>query len=161
MIRSVLALAVAAHVAAVQAQPRFAGKLELVPLFAAGHRPLQRNGHSYYAVRNPISFRTEAGDVLHVWPGQLTDLASIPAIIWPFMPPDGPWAEAAVFHDACYRTRGSFAHGAKHAGLAAPYTRAQCDDVLRQAMQALNVQPAPRVIIWAAVRMFGGGGWGT
>jgi hypothetical protein len=154
-VRVALALALVAFavVGALSAPTsRFGGKFELVPLFGAHHRPLQRNGHSYYAVRNRITFLLDVDQELTVRAGQVTDLASIPRFLWPFLPPDGPWAEAAVFHDACYRTRGQVYGG---------FTRAQCDGVLLEAMTALGVDPFPRVIIWGAVRMFGGSGWGT
>jgi hypothetical protein len=165
VIRAALVLAVLASVAAPSAQHRFTGKLELVPLFKH-HQPILRNGHSYYAVRDRITFRTDGGEVLTVHAGQTTDLASIPRFLWPILPPDGPWAEAAVFHDTCYRTRGAFTfrgrEGRSWAGPGSrPYTRAECDEVLRQAMVALGVGSAPRVTIWAAVRAFGGQGWGS
>lgn len=153
---AILALVVAGALNAHAAEPSpFGGKFELVPLFDAGHRPVQRNGHSYYAVRERITFRS-----LEVWPGQVTDLASIPRIVWPLWPPDGPWAEAAVFHDECYKSRGTFAYGI-HPGLAVPLTRQGCDAVLQDGMAALGVGSVPRVIIWEAVRLFGGRAWGT
>jgi hypothetical protein len=100
---------------------RFTGKFELVPLFERG-RPMLRNGHSYYAVRNALAFRTDAGELLQVHGGQTTDLASIPQVVWPLLPPDGPWAEAAVFHDVCYRSRGSMGFPPKHiVGRAQPF----------------------------------------
>jgi hypothetical protein len=140
---------------------RFAGKFELVPLFERG-RPMLRNGHSYYAVRNSLAFRTDAGEILQVHGGQTTDLASIPQVVWPLLPPDGPWAEAAVFHDVCYRSRGSMGFPPKHIlGRAQPFDRAGCDEVLREAMVALGVADWKRVAIWSAVRAFGGLGWGS
>jgi hypothetical protein len=159
----VLAFAlVALAVAGALASPRrFAGKFELVPLFERG-RPMLRNGHSYYAVRNPLTFRTDDGQLLQVYGGQTTDLASIPQLVWPLLPPDGPWAEAAVFHDVCYRSRGSMGFPPKHlVGRAQPYDRGGCDEILREAMVALGVPDWKRIAIWSAVRAFGGVGWGS
>ena len=144
------------------AASRFSGKFELVPLFDAGHRPVLDNGHTDYAERNRIGFRTEAGDLIVVPAGAPTDLASIPRFVWPLMPPDGPYAEAAAFHDECYRTRGAFdRYGLRGRNRAAPYDRGGCDEILREAMVALGVPWGPRVPIWAAVRLFGGAGWGS
>lgn len=140
----------------------FSGKFELVPLFDAGNRPVLKNGHAFYAVRNDLTFRTAAGDQVTVFAGQTTDLASIPRGLWGALPPDGPWALAAVFHDAGYRSRGSYVW-AHHLGRtrAQPYTREEVDDILRQAMVALGVPSLKRRMIWSAVRLFGGGAFGT
>lgn len=143
------------------AQSRFTGKFELVPLYDAGHRPVIVNGHAYYGERNPITFRTDAGDVLKVFPGATTDGASIPRLLWFDLPPDGPYFEAAAFHDACYKSKGDFGfHGELGHLWETPYSRAGCDEILREAMVALDVPWWPRVPIWAAVRLFGGAGWG-
>jgi hypothetical protein len=150
---------------------RFAGKFELVPLFSRG-KPVLRNGHQYYALRNTISFRRLDGTVLTAPGGMPTDLASIPQAVWWAMPPDGPWAEGATIHDDCYRTKGSFAWawrapagkpGKTFVGLTgrAPLARADCDETLRQAMLALGVPGWKRVAIYEAVRLGGGKGWGT
>lgn len=139
----------------------FAGKFELVPLFDRG-KPVIRNGHSFYALRNSVSFRTDAGDVVTAFAGSRTDLASIPAAVWATMPPDGPWAEAAVEHDNCYASRGTYQFYS-HLGRtrAAPYTRAGCDEILRQGMVALGVGALKRITIFEAVRAFGGKGFGS
>jgi hypothetical protein len=165
---AVLALAFACHARAAT----FSGKFELVPLFAdckdkAGKAvaktrcPVLRNGHQYYAARNPVSLKTDAGETVTFFAGQRTDLASIPQPVWWVLPPDGPWAEVALPHDACYRTKGTFQWYA-HLGRtrAKPYTRAECDEILREGMVALQVPTWKRVVIFEAVRGFGGSGWG-
>jgi hypothetical protein len=156
--------AAGAHPAPVLARPapgHFAGKLELVPLFSKG-RPVLRNGHAYYAGRNTVALTTTAGDTVLFFAGQRTDLASIPPFLWAVMPPDGPWAFAAVFHDSCYRTRGTFVwYGHLGRTRAAPYTRAECDEILRQGMVALGVPTWERVAIFEAVRVGGGNAFGT
>jgi hypothetical protein len=137
----------------------FAGKFELVPLFSVG-KPVLKNGHTDYAVRNDLVFRTAAGDHVTVFAGQVTDLASIPRAVWPLLPPDGPWALAAVFHDAGYRSCGTYRWPHRLGRTrSAPYSRAEVDDILLQAMTALDVPAWKRRLIWSAVRLFGGGGW--
>lgn len=139
----------------------FTGKLELVSLFD-GPTPLQRNGHSYYAIRNDLTFTLTSGQVVKAFAGQRTDLASIPALLWWALPPDGPWALAAVFHDMGYRTMGSYTWGT-HFGRSRvlPYARAEVDDILLQAMVALGVPSWKRWLIYRAVRLFGQTGWGS
>lgn len=145
----------------------FSGKFELVPLFDKGHRPVIRSGHQYYAERNPITLHTADGEAVTVFAGERTDLASIPAAIWPVLPPDGTWSEAAAFHDKCYKTKGTFvappsapAAGKIGRTRLAPYDRAGCDGILREGMISLGVVRWKRVVIYDAVRLGGGNGWG-
>lgn len=153
----------------VKTPPRgeFAGKFELVPLYhrcksKPGRCPIIRNGHAYYAVRNPFKLTTLAGDTVTIFGGQTTDLASVPKIVWNVLPPDGAWVRAAVPHDACYRSRGTFTFGKLQGRTrAAPYTRAECDEILRQGMVADEVATWKRVTIYEAVRIGGGRGWGS
>lgn len=168
-----LLLAAVAVTGCASAEPgRFQGKYELVPLFGAGHRPVIKNGHQEYADRNTITMIRPNGERVTFFAGQTTDLASIPRIVWPLLPPDGPWAEAALPHDGCYASSGTFdwqpTIGHKPVGplkhgrsRPAPYTRAECDHILLEGMVALQVPPWKRTIIYDAVRLFGGlGGWG-
>lgn len=81
----------------------------------------------------------------------VTDLASIP---WPargLLPPDGPWVKAAVLHDAGYITK----------GWGGRFTRKAVDKLLLEAMEVLGVPAWKRAVIYRAVRIGGGRGWGT
>lgn len=100
-----------------------------------------------------------SGETITVGAGFYTDLASIP---WPargLLPPDGPWAKAAVIHDALYRFKGVRC-GVRNGALVS-YSRAQADAILDEAMKVLGVPAWKRSIIYRAVRLFGGKGWGT
>lgn len=143
-----------------QLPPRFAGRFELLPLFQ-GRRPVLKNGHCDYQVGADLHFRTDAGEHLTVFAGTHTDLASIPRLFWWALPPDGPWALAAVFHDEGYASCGTYT-GTGRLGRTRrdPYSRAEVDDILRQAMTALGVPAWKRWLIYTAVRMFGDAGWG-
>lgn len=144
-----------------QEPSRFSGEFELIPLFEDG-RPLLKNGHCEYAVARELAFRTDDGQAVTVFASYRTDLASIPRALWPLLPPDGPWALAAVFHDAGYSTLGSYAYrGRLGRSLWRPYSRAEVDGILLQAMTALGVPGWKRFLIWSAVRLFGGAGWGS
>jgi hypothetical protein len=100
--------------------------------------------------------------VITLQKGSITDLASIPRLVTNVYPPNGPWAMAALFHDLCYQTKGSFMMWGRPGHLRAkPYSRAECDEILRQGMVALQVSAFQRVTIYEAVRIGGGGGWGS
>lgn len=159
----------------------FAGKWELAPLFdhkacPKGSPPAQRcsvqkNGHQLSSLRNTISFRMLDGTLLTAPAGMPTDLASIPAVLWPWLPPDGSYGMGATIHDDCYATKGSFVwvwhattvHPVKtFVGLVGPpLTRPRCDEAFRQTMVTLGVPTWKRVLIWSAVRTFGRGGFGS
>jgi hypothetical protein len=142
---------------------RFSGKLVLVLLDDKEH-PSLRSGRSLWGVEKPISYQPAGTtDQITVPPGFVTDLASIPRWAWMLLPPDGPWVKAAVIHDFLYQTHGTGVWKGHPSGAtrAAPYTRAEADGILREAMENRQVGIVSRNIIWAAVRVGGGGGWGT
>jgi hypothetical protein len=76
--------------------------------------------------------------------GFVTDLASIPRLLWNVLPPIGAYDAAAVVHDWLYRSGGC--------------SRAEADRVLLEAMRACNVDALQRGAIYAGVRV---GGWVT
>lgn len=138
------------------------GELHLV-LLEDKHKASTRAGRSLWAVAEGLSYRTHAGDSITLPAGMVTDLASIPRFAWGLLPPDGPWALIAVFHDLLYLSRGTGRIGAlKPAKLSrsTPYTRAESDQILFQGMEDLGVAPLSRFVIWAAVRLGGHAGWG-
>lgn len=142
---------------------RFGGKLVLVLLDDKDH-PSMRGGRSLWAVERAIAYRAGSSeDLITVPPGFVTDLASIPRWAWTLLPPDGPWVKAAVIHDFLYRTHGTGVWKGHPSGIARPqpYSRAEADGILREAMADRGVGPVARGIIWAAVRVGGSGGWGS
>jgi hypothetical protein len=144
----------------------FAGKVELVPLFDAGNRPVLQNGRQMEGLRDSVAFRTPAGDIVGAPSGMATDLASIPSAFWSWFAPDGPWLEAALFHDMLYKTKGTGqwppkAPTRRCLSRAKPYDREEADHVLDDAMAALQVPAWRRWAIFTAVRTFGGAGWGS
>jgi hypothetical protein len=142
---------------------RFSGKLVLVLLDDKEH-PSIKGGRSLWGLEKPLSYQPAGtADQITVPPGFVTDLASIPRWAWTLLPPDGPWVKAAVIHDFLYQTKGTGVWKGHPSGNTrpAPYTRAEADGILREAMADRQVGPVARNLIWAAVRVGGGGGWGT
>jgi len=138
----------------------FRGKLVLVVLQDKAH-PATRDGRSLWAVERPVSYVTPAGDMITAPAGMVTDLASIPRFARPVLAPDGPWVQAAVFHDLLYLTQGTGVWKG-HPGITrpTPYSRAEADQVLRDAMADLGIPDWQAWLIYRAVRLGGGGGWG-
>ena len=141
---------------------RFRGKLVLV-LLDNKFSPSIRQGRSLWGLHDPLTYRPSNEDhAITVPPGFVVDLASIPRPFWTVLPPDGPWAKASVIHDFLYATRGTGVWKAHPSGNTrpAPYSRAEADWILRDALKNRGVDVVRRNIIWAAVRLFGAGGWG-
>lgn len=141
---------------------RFEGKLVLVLLDDRDH-PSERGGRSLWGLQRPLVYQAGASrDLITVPAGFVTDLTSVPRFAWTLLPPDGPWTKAAVIHDFLYATQGTGVWKGHPSGNARPaaYTRAEADGILREAMADRGVDVTRRNIIWAAVRVGGGGGWG-
>lgn len=145
---------------------RFGGKLVLV-LLDNKYTPSVRNGRSLWALYDTLSYQPSNDTHAITAPkGCVTDLTSIPRLFWTLLPPDGPWVKAAVIHDYLYATRGT---GRLPAGVPgskqpvgitrAPYSRAESDWILRDALRNRGVDLLRRNLIWIAVRIGGGKAW--
>ena len=96
-----------------------------------------------YRLEAPLRYVTGDGWRIEVLPGWYTDGASIPRLLrWYADPFGGPYAAAAVLHDALYRSQ--------------LLTRVESDQVFRAAMIDAGVRRAQAWVLWAGVRI---GGW--
>jgi hypothetical protein len=141
---------------------RFAGKLVLV-LLDNRDGPSIRAGRSLWGVQRALEYQVgnDPEELIIVPLGFVTDLASVPRVVWPFYPPDGPWAKAAVIHDFLYATKGTGEwHTQRGITRADPYSRKEADDILKEAMADRNVGKWEQGVIWSSVRLGGAGGWG-
>lgn len=142
---------------------RFGGKLVLV-LLDRKLEPSTKGGRSLWGLQRPLTYRPgEPGEEITVPAGFVTDLASIPRWAWVLLPPDGPWVKGAIIHDFLYATGGTGVWKRHPPGItrAQPYSRAEADRILRQAIHNRGVGVIKRNIIWAAVRVGGRAGWGS
>ena len=105
------------------------------------------NGAPLYETTAPLVYETRAGQDLVVPAGFVTDLASIPEAFHDQATPNGPWAAAAVIHDACY------------ARMLAIDNRLECDLIFREALEESGVGERGVRSMYAAVRFAGGGAW--
>lgn len=108
-------------------------------------------GGDYYRVAE--SFRYYLGEKyadqwVFVPAGTLTDLASIPQIVWNVLPPSGKYGAAAIVHDRLCNTL-----QITQSGKPAPITRAKADALLGEAMEVLEVPWLKRVTISSAVAL--------
>lgn len=152
----------------------------------AGH-PVMREGRTQWFVTSPLVYEVGAegsGETITVAAFDpagktfaqivilqalgrafVTDLGSIPSVAWSLgLSPSGAAAKAFVIHDRLYSARG-VAVGVRRLvngdRLAVNYTRKQSDDILMEAMKVCGVAAWKRGVIWAAVRVGGGKGWGS
>ncbi|MET3665187.1 DUF1353 domain-containing protein [Caulobacter sp. 1776] len=141
---------------------RFGGKLVLV-LLDNKFTPSIKQGRSLWGLHDTLRYTpSDADHSITVPKGFVTDLASIPRAVWILLPPDGPWVKGAVIHDFLYATRGTGIWKTHPSGNTRPepYSRREADWILRDAMRNRGVDVVRRNIIWLAVRIGGGGGWG-
>ncbi len=85
--------------------------------------------------------------VITVPKGFQTDFASVPRLFWMIIPPDGKYTQAAVVHDFLYH---------KHL-----HSRYVSDRIFLEAMTVLEVPKWKRLVMYRAVRIFGGFVWET
>jgi hypothetical protein len=90
-----------------------------------------------------------SGDWVNVPAGYLTDGASVPRLFWNVIPPWGAYGQAAVVHDIICEYLSITRHGQPFS-----VTRTACDDILMQAMEALEVPWLTRQAIHKAVSLF-------
>lgn len=139
--------------------------LQLVLIDNADGRASIKAGRCTWRLAAPIHYDVGAegsGETITVPAGATTDFASVPRWAWSVIPPDGPWLKAAVVHDHLYRTRGTCELGGEvYRTRPAPYTRAESDAILKEAMAVLGVGAFARAVIYAAVRVGGRNAFGT
>ena len=123
-----------------------------------------RFGRAVVELLEPMAYRVGAvgsDEVITVPAGFLTDFASIPWGLWNLFPPLGPWARPAIVHDFIYATRGDGIYGTRRwITRETNYSRREADDIFLEAMEVVGVPAWRRSIMYRAVRLGGGSGWG-
>lgn len=124
--------------AAERTSPRFS------PLRLEYLGDIDDTGVPCYRLTEPLTFTARlngGGLTVEVPADYCTDLASIPRVLWGYLPHDGPWTKASVVHDYLYQKGGC--------------SRFLADAIFRDAMAALGVPVVRRLLIYYAVRLFG------
>lgn len=86
-----------------------------------------------------------SGDTVDVAVGFQTDFASIPRLLWAFLPKWGRYGNASVIHDWLYWTQ--------------TRARAEADAIFLEGMEVLEVGAFKRGLMYRAVRALGGIAW--
>ena len=88
--------------------------------------------------------------------GATTDQLSSPRFLWSMIPPCGAdYVPAAWLHDAGYRGTLETTDDGGLTWYPANLTQAECDDLLREAMDSLRIEPGLSLVIYEALRAFG------
>lgn len=135
------------------------GKLKVV-LLDDKREPSIRDGRSLWGLSEVLVYWPSNDDKPIIVPrGFVTDLASIPRPLWSWLPPDGPWAKAAVIHDFLYYTQGKGVWKCHDTTLQRTYTKEEADWILRDAQKDRNVGLVSRNLVWLGVHFGGQNGW--
>jgi len=86
-----------------------------------------------------------SGNSIDVPIGFKTDFASVPRLLWVFIPRWGKYGNAAVIHDYCY--------------WAQRFSREDSDRIFREGMEVLEVPKWKILLMYWAVRLGGGLAW--
>ncbi|WP_050995880.1 DUF1353 domain-containing protein [Bradyrhizobium yuanmingense] len=111
---------------------------------------LGRFREEIYFLLKPITWKPNPDQAPQLTPveapiGFVTDLASIPPILYSLLRPDGVYAYAAILHDYLYWIQDR--------------PREQADEILRLSMIDFEVEASKVVAIYEAVRTFGRSAW--
>lgn len=109
-------------------------------------------GADHWRILAPFKFYVGdewSGEWVYVPAGYLTDGASVPRAFWSLIPPWGKYGQAAIVHDIVCEYLSITKDGAP-----LRVNRAQCDDILLQAMEVLEVPWLTRHAIHKAVMMY-------
>ncbi|MBX9706865.1 MAG: DUF1353 domain-containing protein [Caulobacteraceae bacterium] len=150
-----------------------------------------QGGRQCVELLEPLEYRVggeDSGQIIVVPAGFVTDFASVPFGVRNLFPALGPWGRPAIIHDFLYRVKGEterllwhlrddLSNDEKGAYLdlqrarpdinehpddaVAGYTRLQADRVFLEAMEVVGIPAWRRTVMFRAVRMGGGGGWGS
>ena len=103
-------------------------------------------GADHWRVTAPFTYIISDTRHVSVPAGYLTDGASVPKVFWNIIPPWGKYGQAAVVHDIICEYLTVVENGAP-----VRVSRAYCDSILNQAMEALGVPDYQRLMIYWAV----------
>lgn len=111
----------------------------------AGFQDIRFAGNQKWLVLAPYSYTTKRGERIEIPAGFVTDLTSIPRLLWSLYPPHGNYLPAAVVHDYLYWLQDR--------------ERGKCDAILGEAMEAC--EGVSRLTRWVVMRGVRIGGWAS
>lgn len=111
------------------------------PVLRVGDQPDE------WILERPLIYVSQDGSVFIVPAGFITDLASIPRLLYAAIPVNGRHRAAAILHDWLYETQRT--------------TRAEADALFLESMASSGVRWSQRMAMWAGVRIGGWVPWGN
>ena len=107
----------------------------------------------HWTLMEPFTYHVgdyPSGETIGVPVGYVTDFASIPRACWSIIGgPTGKYGKAAVIHDYLYDQGGRLS--------TKTYTKADADNIFKEAMEVLGVGNPRRWLMYQAVKRFGKG----
>lgn len=114
--------------------------------------PLVCGKTQQYILEQDFAYDSPAFGRITAPAGMATDFASIPRVAWTWLSPEDPGVLfASLIHDYLYGVFGVLP--------TRTLTRAECDAVLREAMEACGASATQAEVVYRAVRMFGSSHW--
>lgn len=105
-----------------------------------------RDGRGTWRLIDPLAYESDVAQTIFVVPADfITDLASVPRLPFTYLLTGGIGHAAAVVHDMLYTTQ--------------EVPRAMADAVFKEALAVLGVPGYQSWLMWAGVRIGGGGSW--
>lgn len=121
------------------------------PVLRAAH-PSACRGKQQYMLVEDFHYTSSAFGPITAPAGMVTDFASVPRLVWTYLSPEDPCILfGSLIHDFLYAVNGRLA--------LRTLTRAECDEVLREAMLASGARSTQAAVVYRCLRMFGGGHW--
>lgn len=118
----------------------------LTPLRLERIEDKSKDGRGTWLLLDPLVYESDLGGIIVEAPrGFVTDLASVPRIPFAYLLTGGIGHAAAVVHDCLYTTHAT--------------TREMADDIFYEALLVLEVPGWQAWLMWAGVRVGGGGSW--
>lgn len=102
--------------------------------------------NNQYKLISPFEYHVgdyPSQDIIKVPAGFITDLTSIPRILWFILHPCGQWAKSSIIHDYLYSKSNT------------TKTRLEADKIFLEGLKVLKVPLVQRYALYYAVRLFG------
>lgn len=110
------------------------------------------DGKQQYVLVEDFTYQSAAFGPIVAPAGMFTDFASVPRLVWSYLSPEDPCIlYGSLIHDFLYKTGGRLP--------LRTLTRAESDEVLREAMLACGARITQAAVVYRCLRMFGGAHW--
>lgn len=107
-----------------------------------------RGNRQEYVLERDFAYYSKAFGAITAPAGMSTDFASVPRLVWAYLSPEDPCIlYGSIIHDFLYQSGGRLP--------LRRFTRAEADEVLREAMTASGARPAQSFVVHRALRLFG------